>query len=251
MELIIPAFIAGMLTFLAPCTFPLLPAYISFISGTSIKDIKNIEKTNKIKLKIFYNGLFYVLGFSLVFIVLGSLFGLGGSFLIKYRIWVSRIGGAFVILFGLYILNIIKLPNINISIEGSSYLKKLQPGNALSSFILGVIFAMGWTPCVGPILGSVLLLASSTATLAKGALLLAIFSLGLALPFLIIAIGFGWVTEYLKKINKYLNIISIIAGIFLLIMGLLLITNNFAQWNAFFYNLFNFLNYEKIIINYL
>lgn len=112
-SLIIPAFIAGILTFLAPCTLPLVPGYLGFISGVSLEDLKDPTKSKKVRVKIFLNGLLFVLGFSIVFIILGSLFGLGGAALSQYRVWLSRIGGIFVIIFGLYMTGVFRFSFLN------------------------------------------------------------------------------------------------------------------------------------------
>ncbi len=244
-SLVVPSFIAGMLTFLAPCTLPLVPGYLGFISGVSLEDLKDPTKVKLARAKIFWNGIFYVIGFSLIFIVLGSLFGIVGSALGQYRIWLSRIGGIFVILFGLFLMNILKLSFF----QGEKQFRVsfLKPGSPLSSFIFGASFAFGWTPCVGPILGSILLLASTSATIAQGAFLLTIFSAGLAVPFLLVALGIGRATESLNKITKYLNVISIIGGAFLIFLGILLLTNKFGFWISYFYRLFKFINYERIL----
>lgn len=252
-SLIIPAFIAGILTFLAPCTLPLVPGYLGFISGVSLEDLKKPDKAKKTRFKIFLNGLLYVIGFSLVFILLGSLFGLAGSALVKYRILLSRVGGAFIIIFGFYmILSVFKIPFLSFfSVKKQFWPGKfIKPGNPVSSFVFGSAFAFGWTPCVGPILGSVLLLASSSATVGTGAFLLAIFSLGLAVPFLLIALGIGSASRFLARISKVLNAVTFIGGIFLIFLGILLIANKFAFWLSYAYQLFNFINYESII-NYL
>jgi len=246
LNLVIPAFIAGVLTFLAPCTLPLVPGYLAFISGASLGDLKDPTKAKQARLKIFRNAVFYIIGFSLVFIILGSLFGLGGQALIKYRIWLSRLGGVFVIFFGLFMLGIFKLPFLNIE-KALPIGKNLRPGTSLSSLIFGLTFGFGWSPCVGPILGSVLLVASSSATVLQGALLLAIFSLGLAVPFLAVALGIGSASRVLNKLGKYLNAVSIIGGLFLILLGILLLTNQFNAWIGFVYRLFNFINYDKLL----
>lgn len=205
LSLIIPAFIAGIITFLAPCTLPLVPGYLGFISGVSLEDVKDPAKSKKARLRIFLNGLFYVIGFSVIFILLGSLFGLAGSVLFKYRLWLSRIGGIFVILFGLYmILGAVKIPFLSFlgADKRLQITKVIKPGNPLSSFLFGTAFGFGWTPCVGPVLGSILLLASSSATVSSGAFLLTVFSLGLAVPFLAIALGVGSAQNFLNKISR-------------------------------------------------
>lgn len=246
LSLVIPAFFAGFITFLAPCTLPLVPGYLGFISGVSSQDLENPEITRRARGKVFLNGLFYVIGFSTVFIVLGSLLGLGGQALGQYRIWISRIGGVFVIIFGVYMVGVLKLSFL--SAERTFNVSKIvRPGNPTSSFLFGSAFAFGWTPCVGPVLGSILTLAASSATVASGAFLLAVFSLGLAVPFLIIALFVDRASQGIAVISKYLKIISIIGGIFLIFLGVLLVTNMFSLWLSYAYNLFNFINYDALL----
>lgn len=245
-SLVIPAFIAGLLTFLAPCTLPLVPGYLGFISGVS----SNQAEASQVRGRVFLNGVFYVLGFSLVFIALGTLFGLLGAAVGPYRSWLATIGGVFVILFGLYMTGVFdKLSFLNFlqSEKHFSFTKRLKPGNPLSSFIFGGTFAFGWTPCVGPILGSILTLAAAHATVGQGAFLLTVFSLGLAVPFLLIALGVGHAAHYIKKITPYLKAISVIGGLLLIILGVLLLTGQFGAWIAFFYRLFNFINYQNLL----
>lgn len=248
--LVVPAFIAGILTFIAPCTLPLVPGYLGFISGVSLEDIKDPAKSKKARFRIILNGLFYVVGFSVVFILLGSLFGLAGAVLFKYRVWLSRVGGVFVVLFGLYmILGAVNIPFLNF-LSGDKrfqFTRFVKPGNPLSSFLFGAAFGFGWTPCVGPILGSILLLASSSATVLSGAFLLTVFSLGLAVPFLLIALGIGSAQNLLNKISRHLGWISAIGGLFLVSLGVLLITNQFAFWLSYAYQLFDFINYESLL----
>jgi len=249
LSLIIPAFIAGLLTFIAPCTLPLVPGYLGFISGVSLEKLNDPLKSKELRRKIFLNGVLYVLGFSLVFIILGSLFGLGGAALVKYRVWLSRIGGVFVILFGIYMLGVFRIPFLSFLNSEKQFpiLKFVKPGKPLSSFIFGTAFAFGWTPCVGPILASILFLASTSATVAGGAFLLAVFSLGLAIPFLIIALSIGSASNYLNKISRYLRWVSVIGGIFLIFIGILLVTDKFAFWLSYSFRLFNFINYDNLL----
>jgi len=246
-ELAIPAFIAGLLTFLAPCTLPLLPAYLGFIGGDSAKALAQGEQQRAgIRSRAFINGLFYVIGFSLVFIALGLLFGLGGGLLVKYRDLISRIGGALVIFFGLFMLGVFNLPFLNYE-KKFLFLSRLEPGKPLSAFIFGATFAFGWTPCVGPILGAILTLAATTSTAGQGAILLTIFSLGLAVPFLLVATLADKLLFRMKAVNKYLKIISIIGGLFLIALGILLVTNQFTAWIQLFYKWFDILNYEGLL----
>ncbi|MBI2591357.1 MAG: sulfite exporter TauE/SafE family protein [Candidatus Brennerbacteria bacterium] len=246
-SLIISAFIAGVLTFLAPCTLPLVPGYLGFISGASLEDLKDQEKAKRARWKIFLNGLFFMLGFSAVFIIMGTLVGfIGATLLVPYRLWSGRIGGIFVIIFGLLMLNILKIPFLmrEKQLKIPAFFKR---GNLINSFIFGSAFAFGWTPCVGPILGSILLLASTSTTAFQGALLLAVFSAGLAVPFLLIAIGIGSASRYVQNISKYLNIISIIGGLFLIFLGILLVMGKIGILIAYGYQIFQFINYDRIL----
>ncbi len=245
-SLIIPSFIAGIFTFLAPCTFPLVPGYLGFISGVSTQDLQDPLKATLARRKIFVNGVLFVVGFSVVFILLGSLFGLGGSVFIRYRYIFSRIGGIFIILFGFFMVGMLRLPFLDIEkhIHGMHFLK---PGHPASSLIFGATFAFGWTPCVGPILGSILTLAAASATVGQGAFLLFIFSLGLAVPFLIIAVGIGSASKYIVRLNKYFSVISMISGLFLIFLGVLLLTDHVSTWAIAFYQWFKIINYNRLI----
>ena len=243
---VLSAFIAGIITFLAPCTLPLVPAYLSFISGSSISDLQDPEKAKKTRLKIFLNGVFYVTGFSAVFILFGVLFGLGGSIFFEFRDILIKLGGAFVILFGLFLLapaitaitggkiNLLKVPPFHLLAADRQvhFGSNLTPGKPLSSLIFGGSFALGWSPCVGPILGVILTLAASSATISQGAFLLFVFSLGLAVPFLLTALAIGWASTHFVKMAKYLNYVSLIGGVFLIVLGYMMISGNFIILNS-------------------
>ncbi|PIR74788.1 MAG: cytochrome C biogenesis protein [Candidatus Magasanikbacteria bacterium CG10_big_fil_rev_8_21_14_0_10_47_10] len=246
LSLIIPSFIAGILTFLVPCTLPLVPGYLGFISGVSLDDLRDPLKAPRVRRRIFLNGLLYVLGFSIVFIILGSLVSFAGALLGQYRLWLTRIGGALVIFFGLYMMHIVKLPVLSAE-KHFLPARWLKPGHPTSSFLFGVAFAAGWTPCVGPVLGSILALAATTTTIWQGAFLLTIFSLGLAVPFLLIAAGIGSVAHRLTKLEKYLKWVSIVGGIFLVFVGVLLLTNRLAAWIGYSYQWLEFLNYDTLL----
>lgn len=246
LSLIIPAFFAGVITFLAPCTLPLVPGYLGFISGVSSTDLDDPQKAKKAKGKIFLNGIFYVIGFSAVFILLGSLLGLGGQALGQYRIWLSRIGGVFVIIFGLYMLGVLRLSFLSTD-KTFNASKIVRPGNPLSSLVFGAAFAFGWTPCVGPVLGTILTLVASSVTLGQGAFLLGVFSFGLAVPFLLIALGIERASQGIAKITKHLKPISMVGGIFLIFLGILFVTDMFSLWLTYAYKLFDFIYYESIL----
>ena len=252
LSLLVPVFFAGLITFLAPCTLPLVPGYLGFISGVSAKDIQNSNIQN-VRRKVFMNGLMYVIGFSFVFVLLGILFGLAGSVFADYRIWLARIGGLFVIFFGLYLMHIFDFKFFNFlnSSHRFNIANKLTPGKPSSSLIFGMTFAFGWTPCIGPILGSVLLLASTSGTILEGGILLFVFSIGLGIPFLLLALFIGQATGYIRKLSKYLNIISFVGGLLLVFLGVLIFMDNFGIFVSSFYRLFESFNFEKTLINYL
>lgn len=246
-SLIIPSFIAGLLTFLAPCTLPLVPGYLGFISGASLEDLKDPQKSSSAQRKIFLNGLFFIIGFSAVFIIMGTLIGfVGASLLAPYRLWLSRIGGIFVILFGLFMLNVVKIPFLRQEFQIKAPVV-FSRGRPVNSFFLGSAFAFGWTPCVGPILGSILLLASTSATALQGGLLLSVFSLGLAIPFLVIAASIGSASRHIQDISRWLNAVSIIGGLFLIFLGILLLTGNIGLLISYGYRLFQFINYDRLL----
>lgn len=240
------SFFAGLLTFLAPCTLPLVPAYLGFISGVDQDALKNPETAKAARRKIFLNGLSFIIGFSLIFIAFGVLAGFAGTALAPYRIWLARIGGALVILFGLFMLGFFKLPLFQ-SDKRIPIPQWLTLGKPSSSFFIGGTFALGWTPCVGPILGSILLLAGTSGTALTGGLMLTVFSIGLAIPFLLIALAFSKATAYIDRISKYLKGVSIVGGLFLILLGALLITDNFGLTIQYGYELFDFINYDRLL----
>ncbi|MCH8888912.1 sulfite exporter TauE/SafE family protein [Patescibacteria group bacterium] len=237
----VSAFIAGLITFLAPCTLPLVPAYLGFISGVSKGDLENPDSAREAKKKVFRNGVFFILGFSIVFIIFGALFGslvqilqffgigpttLEGEGLLRIRI--GQVSGLLVILFGAFMLGLFKIPFLQAD-KRIKMPKFLKIGKPTTSLTIGGAFAFGWTPCVGPILGSILLLASSEGSILQGALLLAIFSMGLAVPFLLIAFGFSQAMEKISNFFAYLSkhrvgILGVVGFLFGLILDLVVVS---------------------------
>ncbi len=239
------SFIAGLLMFLAPCTLPLVPAYLGFISGVSSKELSNPETAQAARRKIFRNGIFFILGFTAVFIFYGTFAGYLGSQFAGFQLWSRRIGGVLVVLFGLFMLGVFKVEFLNIErrLKMPSF---LTVGKSSSSFLIGSSFAVGWTPCVGPILAGILTLAAISSTAFQGAFLLAVFSSGLAIPFLLIALGFSKATKYIERINQYVTFVSLIGGIFLIALGVLLLTDNFGLLIQYGFQFFEFLDYDRL-----
>ena len=241
----ISVFIAGLLMFLAPCTLPLVPAYLAFISGVKSEELTDPNEKKAAKRAIRINGIAFVLGFSVVFVGFGLLAGLLGAQIGQFRNLLSQVGGAFIIVFGLMMLNVIKIAPLlkERKMQMPSF---MTPGHPTSACGIGVTFALGWTPCVGPVLASVLLLASTSTTAVQGGVLLGIFSLGLAVPFLVTAVLYAEATTFITKFSSITKWISYVGGVFLIFLGLLLITGNFGFTVEYGYKIFNFIGFEGL-----
>jgi cytochrome c-type biogenesis protein len=249
LSLIIPAFIAGLITFFTPCTLPLVPVYLAVVSGVPVKDLQDPGKAHQVHWKIFTNGAWFVLGFSVVLIALGTIAGALGQALSQYRELIVQVGGLFVIFFGLFMLQAVKIPLLDKTARLRTP-KIFKQGSSVNAFVIGAVFGFGWTPCIGPILGTILLLASLSATVWQGAFLLFVFSIGLAIPFLIVAALAGSAVKRIRQISKYMHVISMIGGVFLIVLGVLLLIDKMDLLITWGYRLFGFINYESII-NYL
>lgn len=213
------AFTAGLLSFLSPCVLPLIPSYVTFITGLSLDDVQRSRRAALV------HALLFILGFSLIFIALGATATILGRVLIVYRDWITRIGGALVIVFGLYLLGAFNVGMFNR--ERRVHLAD-KPLGYLGTVLVGVAFGAGWTPCIGPILGSILAYSTSQADVREGVGLLAAYSLGLGVPFFLAAVAverflgvFGWLKQHMALVNR-------LAGILLIIVGVLMISNYFT-----------------------
>lgn len=229
---ILLAFSAGLLSFLSPCVLPLVPAYISYLTGSTIDDLKK----NKAKLNTLYKSLGFVLGFSIIFIIMGVSITSLGKLLIIYKDLFRKIGGTIIIVFGLHTIGVFKIKLFYVE-KKFIYFDKIK--GPFSSIIMGMAFATGWTPCIGPILSSILIYATSMDSIGKGVLLLVMYSFGLAIPFILTAMAISSFTKQYKKISKYLAVISIISGILMIIMGLMVFTNKLSILS----NYTNFINF--------
>lgn len=215
-------FLAGLLSFLSPCVLPLVPAYFSFITGLSLDELT--ASTRETRQKVILSTLFYVAGFSFIFILFGASASFLGGLAAQYS-WVVRyLGGAMIILFGLHLLGIINIRGFNF--EKRMHLKE-KPMHLMGTFVIGMAFGAGWSPCIGPILGSVLIVAGNQDTLMKGVLLLAVYSSGLALPFIVLSFCIHSLLGLIKQVRKVIGIINKISGILLIIIGLLLVFDKF------------------------
>ncbi len=220
---LIIAFVGGIISFISPCVIPLLPAYLSFLTGLTPEELKEKKKTNQ----IIVPALLFVLGFTVVFVALGATASVLGSFMRSYQRIFTIVGGALVVIFGVFMTGIIKVPWLYG--EKRFNLSKTQFFGRFSGFFMGVAFAAGWTPCIGPVLGSILTLASATSSANQGVVLLLTYSLGLAVPFMLVALMFGYFAPYLRFISRYSVVINRIAGIVLIVVGVLIATNMFGR----------------------
>ncbi len=215
------AFLYGLLSFFSPCVLPLIPSYFCFITGLSLEELTMAPKT-VIRHKIMLSTLTFVLGFSLVFIILGASASYVGGLLSEHKGIIRIVGGALIILFGLHLSGIIK-------ISAFQYEKRLhiqkKPLHAMGTFLVGMAFGAGWTPCIGPILGSLLVLAQDKETVGQGVRLLCIYSAGLALPFILLSAGINYLLVFTRKANKVLRYANPVAGILLVLTGILLVTD--------------------------
>jgi len=235
------AFVAGVLMFLAPCTLPIVPGYLLFIAGSGEGEIR--------RKAVLLNAVAFVAGFSLVFMLLGLFAATIGNLLGPWRDTIARGAGVVLVFFGLTMLGVLRLPLLGgqWSVRVPS---ALMVGRWQSSLFIGSLFAIGWSPCVGPILGSVLLLASSTATALEGALLLGVFSMGLGLPFILTALFIDRAQRFAQRAGVHLKTLSWIAGVLLIVVGVLITFGMLGVAVSWCYHVFELLGYQWLY-NYL
>ncbi len=214
------AFAAGVLSFLSPCVLPLVPSYLGFITGMSIEEMSNRRRT------AMTHAFLFVTGFSLVFILVGLSATALGRALNFNSVWLARIGGVMIILFGVYLLGIFQLPFLER--EKRLHLEN-KPLGYLGSVLVGMAFAAGWTPCIGPVLGGILTMASTQQDLARGAGLLAVYSAGLAIPFLVTAWAVESFFQWFEKFRRFLPLVQKASGALLILVGVLLVSGQFTR----------------------
>jgi len=223
---IITAFFVGMASFASPCILPLIPSYVSYITGISFDDLIDRGSRRKNMVVTFFHSLAFVVGFSLVFVLLGATATLLGQLLADYQDAIRIGGGVIIILFGLFVMDIVPLPFLQ---QEAKLSIKSRPAGYAGTVLVGIIFGAGWTPCTGPFLAAVLTQASQAETVGKGMMLLAVYSLGLGIPFILSALALSAFLSAFGKLRGYLRTIKIISGSVLIIMGVLLITNRMTR----------------------
>ena len=224
------AFAAGFLSFVSPCVLPLVPSYITYITGVSFKDLTDQETRKKVKWTTLIHSCLFILGFSAVFILMGASASYLGQVLSKYQTWIMKVGGILIILLGIhFILQIFPF----LQIEKRFEMKK-KPLGYLGSFLVGIVFAAGWTPCIGPILSTILIYASTSQQMTTGIVLLASYSLGLGIPFLLASLAFNLFLSTFEKVRRYMKVIIFVSGFFLIGVGILLLTGTFRVVTDYF-----------------
>ncbi len=225
------AFLAGLLSFVSPCVLPLVPSYLMFITGLSFDQLSDSAERHRLRKTIVVNALLFIAGFSLVFIAFGASASLIGQLLTDYQQLIRKVGGVLIVLFGLYVMGILNLRFL--MTEKRIHLHN-RPAGYAGSVLIGATFAAGWTPCVGPVLGTMLMYASTTDTLADGVTLLAFYSLGLGLPLFAPAMGVDRFLASFKRLRRYQKTVSAASGLFLIIFGLIIYSDSLTLLTSLF-----------------
>ena len=220
------AFSAGLLSFLSPCVLPLVPSYVTFITGLSIDDVQ----TAAARRTALVHGLLFTLGFSVIFIALGAVASGLGQVMTANRVWISRLGGVLVIVFGLYLMGVLR---IGLFAQDKRLHLADKPVGYMGTVFVGMAFGAGWTPCIGPILSSILIYASSRESLTQGLVLLGMYSLGLAVPFVLSALAVDRFMAFFRRVRRQMGWLSRGTGLVMVAVGLLMVTNRFTLLASF------------------
>jgi cytochrome c-type biogenesis protein len=214
------AFTAGMLSFLSPCVLPLVPSYITFITGMTLEDLQQTKR------ETLFHALTFIVGFSLIFLALGAGATVFGQLMLRYRDWISRVGGALIIIFGLYLLGVL---NLGILARDTRLHLANKPLGYFGTLVVGIAFGAGWSPCIGPILGAILTMAANEADLRRGLVLLLFYSAGLAVPFLLAALMVDRFLKLFARVRRQMIWVNRFAGGLLIVVGLLMVTDRFTM----------------------
>jgi cytochrome c-type biogenesis protein len=230
------AFIAGLLSFLSPCVLPLIPSYITYITGLSFNDLQAEHPSHQVRRQTVIHSLLFIAGFTFVFILLGASATYVGGFLQQHMTSIRRVGGILIILFGIHLTGIIP---IHFLLGEKRFNINRKPAGYAGSFLVGVAFSAGWTPCIGPILASILMVAATEETVAHGIILLLAYSMGLAIPFFLAALAMHQFLVVFNRFKKYIRIFEIVTGVFLIIVGVMVFGNYLAVLSRYFTMMFS------------
>jgi cytochrome c-type biogenesis protein len=218
---LLAAFAAGFLSFVSPCVLPLIPGYISFVSGVSVEEMRGDAAPATSRLQVFLTSLAFVIGFSIVFVLLGASATALGKFMFAKLPLLSKIAGVVLIIFGLHTMGVFRIAFLEAEKRVHSQRK---PAGPLGAVLVGVAFAFGWTPCIGPILGGILAIAGSKSSVGEGITLLAVYSMGLGIPFLLTSLAINQFFGAAKRIRRYYHAIELVSGALLIVIGVLILT---------------------------
>jgi cytochrome c-type biogenesis protein len=226
----------GLLSFVSPCVLPLIPSYISYITGVSFKELTDVEPKGRLRWATISHSCLFIMGFSTIFILMGASASYLGQLLIRYQYWIMRIGGILIIILGLHFVIYRFFPLHEVfpflQRERRFQLKK-KPFGYAGSFLAGIVFAAGWTPCIGPILSTILIYASTAHNFTTGVFLLAFYSLGLGIPFFLSSLAFNSFLSAFVRFRGYLNAIVLVSGFFLIGIGILFLTDSFRAISTY------------------
>ena len=230
------AFIAGLLSFLSPCVLPLIPSYITYISGISFNDLQAEHPSHIVRFKLILHSTAFVSGFTVIFVLMGASATLLGSFLSSHAELIRQLSGILVVLFGLHITGLIPIKYLlgekRLTIHN-------KPAGYIGSFLVGIAFAAGWTPCIGPILATILMVAATEEKVYEGVYLLLMYSLGLGVPFLLASLAMHQFLSVFSRFRKHIRLFEIITGLFLIIIGILIYSNWLTRFSEYATNMFS------------
>ncbi len=224
------AFTAGIFSFLSPCVLPLIPSYLSFISGVSLEEVRAAQVGSRTRWRVAWNSLAFISGFSLVFVSLGASASILAGFFLSYRSLIRVLGGVFILAVGIYLIGFVKISVLDRYLQ---FHLKDKPGGYLGSALVGITFGAAWIPCVGPILGAILTLAATSSDIGRGVFYLATYAAGLALPFFLSAIAVNSFFGFSQKFRGYIQAVHVAAGVLLIVVGILLITDYMTLLNIY------------------
>ena len=227
------AFAAGLISFLSPCVLPLVPGYISIVSGSSLEQLKAQDKQASLLRTVLMNSITFIVGFSITFIILGASATWLGQVLVSWRLLLDKIAGLVLIVFGVHVLGIVK---INALYQDKRFHNVDAPRGAAGSLVLGLAFAFGWTPCLGPILAGILAIASTKQTVSDGMLLLGVYSAGLGIPFLLTSLALNQFLSFYSRFKKHFHAVEMVSGALVIAVGILMVTGTLtrlATWFSF------------------
>lgn len=224
------AFIAGLLSFLSPCVLPLIPSFITYITGISFADLQAEHPSHKVRQQTVIHSLLFIAGFTFVFVLLGASATFVGGFLQSHMTVIRKVGGVLIVVFGIHVTGLVP---IRLLLGEKRVNIHRKPAGYLGSFLVGVAFAAGWTPCIGPILASILMVAATEERVYEGVALLLVYSMGLAIPFFLSSLAMHQFMSLFNRFKKHIRIFEIVTGVFLIVVGVLIFTNYLARLGSY------------------